>query len=182
MFKKYITGEDLRIRILKTIDLLKTVPFKKNDEKEKPLFVFAHIISPHLTYLFDRYGERVYYEFDYSNLESEQKFYIEEVIYLNNLIIDLIDNIIKNSNKPVIILQADHGPPGSVIRAQKERFEILNAFYFPNRDNSLLYDEISLVNTWRVILNHFFNQDFKLLEDKKYWSGVHFYDFQLFEK
>lgn len=84
----------------------------------------------------------------------------------------MIKNIIDNSNKSIIVIQADHGiPPYACIKSKrKERFQIFNAFYFYNRDYSLLTENISLVNSWRVIFNSHFNQKFDLLENKMYWS------------
>ena len=44
-------------------------------------------------------------------------------------------------------------------------FSNLNAFYFPNKDYSRLYDSISPVNTFRVVLNTYFNAQLPLLKD-----------------
>jgi len=47
---------------------------------------------------------------------------------------------------------------------------ILNAYYFPDNDYSLLYPEISPVNSFRVILNKYFKTGLSLLKDDAYNS------------
>ncbi|MEM3434373.1 MAG: hypothetical protein QXI12_04915 [Candidatus Methanomethyliaceae archaeon] len=47
-------------------------------------------------------------------------------------------------------------------------FPILNAYYLPGHCKVLLRDTISPVNTFRVIFNYYFGQDFDILEDDTY--------------
>ena len=47
---------------------------------------------------------------------------------------------------------------------------ILNAYYFPNRDYRELYQQITPVNSMRVMLNTFFGAGLKLLPDRSYYS------------
>jgi hypothetical protein len=59
-----------------------------------------------------------------------------------------------------------------------ERFAILNAYYFPGSDGTELYDEISPVNTFRVIFNRYLGTEYELLPDKSYFStGSRPYEF-----
>ena len=60
----------------------------------------------------------------------------------------------------------------------KERYTILNSFYFPDGDYEQLYPGISPVNTFRVVMDKYFGTDLGLLEDKTYYSGwTNLYDF-----
>jgi len=88
-----------------------------------------------------------------------------------------INKIISDSPQPpIIILQADHGPGlywfGFEYNKNtlKERMSILNAYYLPGSGDKKLYDEITPVNTFRIIFNHYFGTDLELLEDKSYFS------------
>jgi hypothetical protein len=45
---------------------------------------------------------------------------------------------------------------------------ILNAYYFPDGEYDELYPSISPINTFRVVLNHFFNEDYDPLPDLAY--------------
>ena len=52
--------------------------------------------------------------------------------------------------------------------AIKERYSILNAFYFPDEVSMKPYEGISSVNTFRLIFNNYFNSNYELLEDRSY--------------
>jgi len=48
--------------------------------------------------------------------------------------------------------------------------EILNAYYLPERGKAALYESISPINTFRVILNLYFGAHLELLSDESYYS------------
>jgi hypothetical protein len=62
----------------------------------------------------------------------------------------------------------------------RESISILNAYYLPGVDSSQLYDSISPVNTFRLIFNTYFGEDYELLDDRTYyspyWQPYDFYD------
>lgn len=116
-------------------------------------------------------------------MKAEAPFYIEQTLFINQKIEKIINSIIdRTDNNYIIVIQSDHGVPRGVKKLE-ERYPVLNAFYFPDKDYSLLYNEISLVNTWRIILNKYFNQNFDLLPDKAFWSYYAYpYNFEPFYK
>ena len=75
---------------------------------------------------------------------------------------------------PIIIIQSDHGSefPDSATRENKirEKMANFNSYRLPNGGQEILYDEITSVNSFRVIFNYYFNGDYDLLDDKSYWS------------
>ena len=71
----------------------------------------------------------------------------------------LVDSVFKFSNRPfIMIIQSDHGyrsyEPGKVLL----EFENFSAFYFPDKDYKTINDSLSSVNTYRIVLNKYFNQ------------------------
>jgi len=159
-------------------------------ELEGPIFVFAHIIAPHPPFVFGKDGEEVNPEypfvfFDGGDLirtgrltrEGYVEGYREQLTYVNRRIHETVDGILSRAvSGPIIILQADHGP-ASMLDVEdpdntyfKERLGILNAYYLPDDGDIHLYDEITPVNTFRVIFNHYFGTDYELLEDESYFS------------
>ena len=59
--------------------------------------------------------------------------------------------------------------PGPWETYAREELAILNAYYLPGVDaEELLYPKISPVNTFRVILNAYFQENLPLLEDRSY--------------
>lgn len=137
--------------------------------KEKPKFVFAHIMCPHLPYVFNREGNLTknkihwwQYE-DYSN-EQLKKMYLEQYIYVTTEIKNILESIKRNAKNDIIIIQSDHGPrvaSAGVSAAQK----VLNAIYFPDQDYKDLNCTISPINTLRIMLNQYFGENFNMLED-----------------
>ena len=52
----------------------------------------------------------------------------------------------------------------------KERLAILNTIYFPDGRYDSLYNGMTPVNTFRIILNQYFNNSLELEKDKSYFS------------
>lgn len=173
----------LRKRILHTFDKLEEISVM-----EGPFFVFAHLLTPHQPFIFGEKGEPItpktdYYTEWYAILnERDRTEYIEsykkQVSFIDKRTQQVIDKILNNSPvPPIIVLQSDHGPsayldPESADNTDhRERMSILNAYYFPDRDYTSLHKEITPVNSFRIIFNHFFGTDYELLEAKNYFSS-----------
>ena len=69
----------------------------------------------------------------------------------------------------------EHGVKNGI---PEEMLPIINLYYLPNGGDADLYSTISPVNTFRVILNYYFNMDFELLKDVSYfWNTKEYTDF-----
>ncbi len=185
-----------RERVNYTLESLGDVPGIPGD-----VFVFAHVVAPHPPFVFGADGEpvnpdRPYGLFDGTDfisaggtMEEYIAGYRDEVVYLNTKLTDSIAKILSRSHTPpIIIIQSDHGPGAHLIWASpgesdiEERISILNAYYLPEGGTDSLYPSISPVNSFRIVFNHYFGQDFKLLDDVGYFSSsVSPYDFMLLE-
>jgi hypothetical protein len=82
----------------------------------------------------------------------------------------LADTIREASNgAAIIIIQGDHGYrflEGP--QKMNEQFDIFSAFYFPNRDYSLLTDSTRSVNTFRIVFDSEFGAKLPLLKDSSF--------------
>lgn len=166
--------DDLSRIHLYAFNKLSTIP-----EYEEATFTFAHIILPHHPFIFDRNGnvKKKVTRFDQfkSGGWKNSMEYVDQLIFVNKKIMKVVDNILRKSKtEPIIIIQSDHGPqlPG----ANKEDFEKVRmanymAYYLPSGGSKYLYQTITPVNTFRIILKHYFNKDFELLKDRVYFSG-----------
>lgn len=163
----------------------------KVHDREEPVFVFAHILAPHLPFVFGDsnvisssntvidFSEGFNYHKSDDNLRKKyREKYIAQVKVLNHLILNTIRELINKSKDAIIILQSDHGP-GSLldwdtinVLSVKERVSILNAYYFPNDSYETIYNSITPINTFRIIFNKFFNGTQDLLEDKSHFSTL----------
>lgn len=161
--------DDHRELVLFQLDQLGRLPHLPG-----PKFVFAHVVAPHFPYVLGPQGEAVTPVPEgeaaggEDDLVRESAGYTGELTYVNARVLDLVDQIIRTSDTPpVIILQGDHGPwVGSV----SARMPILNAYYLPAGNAQALYPTISPVNSFRVVLNKYFGAALPLLEDVSYYS------------
>jgi hypothetical protein len=160
-----------RNRVLYTLRELPSAGMSRH-----PVFVWAHILCPHAPFVFDARGERpgryTFHGDDYGS----------QVIFLDSLIKVAIQRILAESPRPpIIVIQGDHGP-GAVVdwhhlpRDQMlDQVAIFYAVYLPSSAKFLqasagLYDSITPVNTFRVVLNRFFDTTMTLLPDRSYFS------------
>lgn len=161
------------------IKVLKEMPLNKN---KRPFFVFVHFLCPHPPFVFNRDGTEKSVE---AALRDQSEGYVDQLAFISKEILNVINVILKKEHRaPIIILQGDHGFPPfgatvankvregelseNVMRALKQRYSILNAYYLPKVDYSKLYDSISPVNSFRFIFNQYFGTKFKLLPDHAY--------------
>ena len=161
----------------------------KMPDNTEPTYVFAHILLPHPPYVFDKDGN--FLTVEAASKKSREVNYIEQLTATNDMVTELIDGLLSNSEVlPIIILQADEGPfpPGTDFPAfkwedaseilLKEKYGILNAYYLPYIGEDVLYPSITPVNSFRLIFNQYFGADFKLLPDNSYaFYGGHPYKF-----
>jgi hypothetical protein len=146
-----------------------------------PKFVFMHIIDPHPPFVFNADGSKIADPSSFIDqngnytLEKYQQGYREDVPFADQELEKTVTTLISKSIRPiVIVIQTDTGP---WFTSGPDQFTILNAYYMPGH-TAQLYPGISPVNTFRVILNAYFNQKIPLLDDQSYFSPIpYIYDF-----
>lgn len=141
-------------------------------------FVFAHVISPHVPFVFDAEGNPVDSRDPYTLLDvrggdpDNIRMYADQLHYLNGRVLAAIDAIMAASDTPpIIVLQSDHG--GKVYREPDPPLEIrmrlslpiLNAIHAPGFE---FYPGMTPVNTFRVLLNERFGVAMELVDDRSY--------------
>ncbi|MAF80284.1 hypothetical protein CL629_04385 [bacterium] len=149
---------------------------KISEREDGPNFVFAHFLLPHVPDAFDAEGNYVS-RFKSAKLDSVKK-YIDQVAFTNSKIKELTEALIeKSETEPVIVMQGDHGwrvfaDPMMMERFQLEpeqgkalRYNIFNAYYLPNKGNESLPLSMTPVNSFRTVLNYYFDQNLEFLED-----------------
>ncbi len=136
---------------------------------EGPKLVYAHLYAAHWPYALRPDGSA---RLPYTEAETDAG-YLDGVRYLNNHLLDVIDSILANSKTPpVIILQSDHGYPeqeGKPDWSGANRLKIFSAYYLPGGGDLLLYDQITPVNNFRLVLKQYLHEDISLLPDASYY-------------
>lgn len=123
-------------------------------------FVYAHLYMAHEPFVFTAEGE-------FRSASAQDKAaYKDQIVFLNSRIPAILQKIIAQSSvPPIIIVQADHGWGWN-----KRRDEILNAYYLPNGGDQLIYPNITPVNTFRLVINKYFEGNYDLLPDVSYYA------------
>jgi hypothetical protein len=155
-----------RNRILYTLNRLERIASLPG-----PKFVFVHILAPHNPFVFGPNGEYIERKTPFTlnddrdvvTLEDYIAGYDDQVTYLNQRVLSIIEQLITGSAvPPVIILQGDHGVP----RLPGWNDTILNAYFLPGGGENLLYQGISPVNSFRVVFDQYFGGQLPLLPDQ----------------
>ncbi len=177
MLRPLISGDRARERIIFTLSSLAEI----GEKKEGPVFAMAHLLPPHPPYLFDSQGKAIHKgKRDLAgDLWQYREEYIEQLKYINQEILQLIDRLKESEGpSPIIILQADHGPASlgewehPSAEFIQERMGILLALKLPETDNMKL--EIKTpINIFPLIFNMYFNSQLPLLEEKVLFSSYH---------
>ena len=160
-----------RNMITHALDSLRSVP-----SVAEPTFTFSHLIMPHPPYVFGPDGMAISKAKErFQGFGKWGDLYLGQLKYANKAILSLVDHILRNSKSPpVIIIQGDHGWlfSGEIGTDEgiRQSMSILNAYYLPAGGDSRLYDAITPVNTFRLVLNHYFDAGLSLLEDTNYYS------------
>jgi hypothetical protein len=138
-------------------------------QSAKPKFVYAHFMLPHTPYFVDRNGNKRNLT-GLSVAPSEDSLYLDQLRYTNTLIDSLSTAANAHYGRPrVVIMEGDHGArklyKQHELIVRERQFMNLSSYYFSDRDYRLLYDSISPVNSFRVVLNKYFHSNLPLLKD-----------------
>ena len=163
----------IRDRINCAFSEIKTI----GNNKDEPIFAFVHMLIPHPPNVFGPNGEAVIPGNPISSEIWDEKIaYIDQVKFVNKEIVKVIEKILDENEKSIIIIQSDHGsgfdvdwknPDESMVL---QRLSILNAYYVPEISENQFYENITPVNSFRIIFNDYFNGSYKILEDRNYWN------------
>lgn len=148
------------------------------DRTNQPVFVFAHIMIPHPPYIFGANGETPDIEsLSLTDGWENHEAYVDQVQYANKKIMGVLDEILSDEYSPIVIIQSDHGPKSGIDwddpddKMYDQIFGILNAYHLPDGGNKQIYESISPINSFRVIFNYYFDDDYELLDDKAYFPN-----------
>ncbi|MBN42924.1 MAG: hypothetical protein CL573_05480 [Alphaproteobacteria bacterium] len=138
---------------------------KLQPRSDVPLFLFAHLLTPHppQRFLADcSRVENIAFDLAGDDYTRERDSYVNDLRCLNPLILSAVDTILKNDpDEPIIILQSDHGIRGDWSRSVKGRtprtppslaaYANLHAMRTPAACDSDHGESFSPVNTFRIV-------------------------------
>ena len=159
---------------------------KIKDRTNKPVFVFAHIFLPHPPYLFEENGEvRELTNLDF-HLETKENLdknaFVNQLKFTNKKTIEVVTKLLDSEKQPIIIIQSDHGTAftfnGSLKNWEKpsnemieERMDSINFIFLPENKINIFSENITPVNTFSILFNHYFGTNFEIFEDRMYFGS-----------
>ena len=176
-------GEAEQRKVTKcALDEFPTISQKINS----PFFVWAHVLLPHPPWIFGPNGEEITPgkpliltdnpEYRDSGWDPKLQ-YIQQLEFSNKNIKNIVNQIFEIDPYSIIIIQGDHGTGWDINwnnPSDKDKFQRLrnfDAIYFPDESKrNVLNNERTLVNTFRLVFNEYFNSDYQILENKMYWG------------
>lgn len=154
-------------RVQQCYDGIKSTSAQNNNQ---PVFLYAHFPIPHGPYQFDSTGK---VKDTLTWLSRNPADFLQQVKYTNNIITDLCTTLQKEAKRPrIIIIQSDHGyrPYSPEEKLSKDvEFKNFTAMYFTGKQYAKLHDSLSNVNTFRIVLNEYFNHQLPLLKDTSFY-------------
>lgn len=143
--------------------------------RDRPTYVFAHILVPHGPFNFAADGRCL--SIEEQRKRGDAQGYVDQVVYASRIIEDLVTHLQSEDRPPpVILIQSDEGPfparkagvpwqdqPNDRLRIKTA---ILNAYFFPDRQYDELTDDITPVNSYRALFNVLFGTKLPLLPNR----------------
>lgn len=157
----------------------------------KPLFVVAHSYPPHPPFIYSPdcsirdeivsdYGPLRDRTDDAAGRERYRRLYAESVECVSRQMHFFAREIVRRDPGAIVVIQSDHGSdtrvdwsPATPLHAWtreaiEERFGVINVVRVPERCRQWLYDSISPVNTFRLIVGCLQDRQPDLLPDRSF--------------
>ena len=123
------------------------------------------------------YGvKQVWFTGNRLHLEDKKRIdlYLDQLKFTNKKLQEVVEKLTATETPPIIIIQSDHGmrigPSDEEYGKYMKLFNNLKAYYFPDKGRNLEFETTTPVNSFRVLFNLYFDEDYELLEDKIYNS------------
>lgn len=157
--------------------------------ERRPLFVLAHLLSPHPPFLHEADGtprehSRAWFAadgdhyLDYweATAQEYREGYVGQLRYVNTRLLAMLDRLLDVAPDAVVIILGDHGPGSGLVHDDpltsdaRERLAILAALRLPKQCGAGVPDDLTPVNVFRLVLSSCFGADLPLLENRRWLS------------
>lgn len=165
---------DARLRVFNDCKSIKAIP--------GPKFVLVHTLICHPPFFLDEQGKVTNLSPEMMNEDYPPKVeYLAQLKFGERRLIEFIDTLLSDTTayNPIIVIQSDHGTATHKAALDagyiNERMRILSAFHLCPPVTAVPPSGMSPVNSFRWILDHYFDAGLPLLPDDSY-AAVPFED------
>ncbi len=118
--------------------------FSEDRSASSPTYVFAHLISPHPPYVFDRDGHEP------ASGATPAELYRQQHEYISWKIQEAVDAILSRPGpQPIITVQSDHG--GKIDVNSPFATQVFSAILLPEDLDSAWRDDLQLADTFKIV-------------------------------
>lgn len=162
-----------------------------------PKFVLAHLLIPHQPFVIDAKGKPRRAEGtvtdgvltpepgDAAAAAAYREGYAAQLQGANWLVVEALDELLARIDPgAIVIVQGDHGPGSHMDWREAEasdvaeRYPVLNAIRFPGARPADFSDDVSLVNTYRILLNEYLGGTYEMLPNECFFPIQEGYEFR----
>jgi hypothetical protein len=169
-------ADQQRGRVLAELSDLSAVARNPTD---RPKLVFVHLPSPHPPIVFGRHGESVEvsmidpYEGQLHDVARFGQLYVDQLAYLNELVLDALDDLAEAPRPAVTIVMSDEGIGVAIVAATSRAPEDTVSNLFAARGpagESLFGPAITPVNIFPILLDRYLGADLPHQADRNFLS------------
>lgn len=151
-------------RLEPIIELVSYLSQKENLPRENT-FTIVYLCIPHQPFWVDENGMTI--PLSQSVNWEDKRYYLGQYKYTTKLMLQILDNIVKNDPNSIIFLQSDHGARGREEFTLEFQSNNLNAVYYKGEKN-INVEGMSSVNILRYILNKLWGTTYEMLTVPKF--------------
>lgn len=159
MLRRYI-AQDVSFYRNAVNYVFETLPTINELYPDKPFFVYAHVLSPHAPFVFDKDGGVI------GIMHNGNRYYTGQYEYISKCVLRTVKALLDVHNgQCIIVVQSDHGPregETGIATTESQRKRIFNAMYFPDKSFNVPDAEYAVnSNTFALVINYLFGCDLK---------------------
>lgn len=137
-----------------------------------PKFFYGHLFIPHEPFKYDSNGYVIPFNRGTISDGNYNHYFSHQLIYCRKLMKEIAQKIINENKRPaVIIFQGDHAVRNARTNIKYET-DVLNAIFFPGNTAKIVNDSFYTANTFRLILNRYFQQQLPDLQVQKQYITI----------
>lgn len=159
-------------------------------DPRSPTFTFAHLLAPHPPFVVQRDGTRRVSHTPYSiadgtkwlshessDASTYRAHYLDMSLWVADRTLEVVDRIRRDDPQAVIVVHSDHGGASelhldSVEQSNiVERMSILNAVYLPQQDYGEAIDDLTPLDSMKLVFNTLFDTRFPIGETPSTFSS-----------